>query len=342
MKCRPQIETLLVTAALVACAAAQAGSPKPASQTRQVSITTSAVDLNKPVARVNGAVLTDRDLVREEYVIFPYAKQHGGKIPREMESGIRDGALQMIIFDELAYQEARRRGFAISPTRLSKAETDLRRQFGSPAEFRYFVKTEFQDSEPLLREKIKRSLLIEQLLKIEVQSKAKISDTQLSTFYEQNPKNFEYPEAFAIQTISIIPPAKASKSQLKQARQRADDALKQARATKTAQEFGLLAEKASDDDYRVMMGDHKWVSRDKMPPQMLEPALKMKDGQLSDLIQVDGNFVIFRMNRHVIAGKVKFEEIKDRLRAELQKKKADELRAELGKKLRKNAKIETL
>ncbi|HEX7892997.1 MAG TPA: peptidylprolyl isomerase, partial [Terriglobales bacterium] len=173
-------------------------------------------------------------------------------------------------------------------------------------------------------------------------SKAKISDTQLSTFYEQNPKNFEYPEAFAIQTISIIPPAKASKSQLKQARQRADDALKQARATKTAQEFGLLAEKASDDDYRVMMGDHKWVSRDKMPPQMLEPALKMKDGQLSDLIQVDGNFVIFRMNRHVIAGKVKFEEIKDRLRAELQKKKADELRAELGKKLRKNAKIETL
>src|SRR5215472_4457824 len=47
----------------------------------------------KPVVRVNGAVLTDADLVREEYTIFPYAKQHGGKIPVDMEPGIRKGAL---------------------------------------------------------------------------------------------------------------------------------------------------------------------------------------------------------------------------------------------------------
>ena len=32
----------------------------------------------KPVARVNGAVLTDGDLLREEYTIFPYARQHNG------------------------------------------------------------------------------------------------------------------------------------------------------------------------------------------------------------------------------------------------------------------------
>jgi len=33
---------------------------------------------DKPVARVNGAVLTDRDLLREMYAIFPYAQQHNG------------------------------------------------------------------------------------------------------------------------------------------------------------------------------------------------------------------------------------------------------------------------
>ena len=41
----------------------------------------------KPVARVNGAVLTDKDLVREEYLIFPYARQHDGKIPRRWPPG---------------------------------------------------------------------------------------------------------------------------------------------------------------------------------------------------------------------------------------------------------------
>src|SRR4030095_3734494 len=35
----------------------------------------------KPVARVNGTVLTDRDLLREMLTIFPYARQHGGKFP---------------------------------------------------------------------------------------------------------------------------------------------------------------------------------------------------------------------------------------------------------------------
>ena len=36
----------------------------------------------KPVARVNGSVLTDADLVREEYAIFPYARQHKAEFPR--------------------------------------------------------------------------------------------------------------------------------------------------------------------------------------------------------------------------------------------------------------------
>ena len=58
---------------------------------------------------MNGVVLTDRDLLQEEYTIFPYAKQHNGNIPPEMAPGIRNGALQMIIFEELVYQEAQKR-----------------------------------------------------------------------------------------------------------------------------------------------------------------------------------------------------------------------------------------
>ena len=49
---------------------------------------------HKPVARVNGAVLTESDLLREEYTIFPYARQHNGSIPPEMAPDIRNGALK--------------------------------------------------------------------------------------------------------------------------------------------------------------------------------------------------------------------------------------------------------
>ena len=93
----------------------------------------------KPVARVNGAVLTDRDLQREMFAIFPYARSTTAMIPQEMEPQIRKGAMQMIIFEELVYQEAQRRKITISPERLSRAEADFRKQFSSPAEYNDFV-----------------------------------------------------------------------------------------------------------------------------------------------------------------------------------------------------------
>ena len=146
--------------------------------------------------------------------------------------------------------------------------------------------------------------------------KAEFTLAEVKAYYEKNPARFAYPESFAIQTISIIPPDKATAAQLKEAKKRADDAYKQAKATKNAEEFGLLAEKISEDDYRVMMGDHKWVTRDKMPPEMLQAALKMQDGQTSELIQVGQNYVIFRLNRHVPGGKVPFDQVKVKLRQE--------------------------
>jgi hypothetical protein len=73
---------------------------------------------DKPVARVNGAVLTDRDLLREMFAIFPYARQHNG-FPKAQEASIRQGALEMIIFEELVYQEAMRRKLTVPPQNSS-------------------------------------------------------------------------------------------------------------------------------------------------------------------------------------------------------------------------------
>ncbi len=296
----------------------------------------------KPVARVNGVVLTDEDLLREMYTIFPYAKQHGGNFPKEMEPGIRKGALEMIIFEELAYQQAKKKSMTVSPERLERAQAQFRAQFSNPAEFRQYLQVEFQGNEQLLRDKIRRSLLIEKYLKVEVDNKSTVSSSELKSYYDKNPARFQYPESFAIQTISVIPPASATTVQLKEARKRAEDAYNQAKATKTSEEFGLLAEKISEDDYRVMMGDHKWVERSKMPPQMLQPAMKMKDGDVSELVQVDQNYVVFRLNRHIPAGTIKFEEVRVKLLKELEKNKTNEVRAVLDKKLRENAKVETL
>jgi len=297
----------------------------------------------RPVVRVNGAVLTDRDLLREMYTIFPYASQHNGSVPKAMEADIRNGAMKMMVFEELVYQEAVRRKMTVPPARMQRAEAEFRKQFPAAADFQDLLNAEFKGSQALLREKIKRSLLIEDLLKLEVNDKSNISIAQTKAYYDKNLGQFFVPESFAVQTISIIPPDNATPEQAKEARKRAEDALRQAKATKSYEEFGLLAEKISEDDFRVMMGDHKAVDRAKLPPAVSQAALSLQPGQVSGLIDLGNHaYTILRLNAHIAPGEKKFDEVKEDLRQQLQKKKTEELRRNLDARLRKNAKVEEL
>jgi peptidyl-prolyl cis-trans isomerase SurA len=296
---------------------------------------------DKPVARVNGAILTDADLVREEYAIFPYARQHNG-IPKEFEKQIRDGAMKMIVFEELAYQEAQRRKLIVSTAKLQRAEADFRKQFSTPEEYNTFLQADFHGSRELLLEKIRRSLLIEAFLKTEVEEKSVVSPAEVRTFYDKNPARFHRPESFTFQTITILPPAKATAEQLKEARTRGENALRQAKATKTAEEFGLLAEKISDDDYRVMMGQHKPLPVDQVAPQVLKAFNSMHPNDMSGLIQVEQAYTIVRLQAHTPAGQTPFVEVKAQLQKELQQTRTNQIRSALDQRLRKNAQIDEL
>jgi|HubBroStandDraft_1064217.scaffolds.fasta_scaffold98152_2 peptidyl-prolyl cis-trans isomerase SurA len=327
-----------------AVASAQAPSHSTAAFTHasaQAPASVALTAIGKPVAKVNDSVLTDADLVREEYAIFPYARQHNG-IPKELEPQIRSGALKMIIFEELVYQEALRRNLTVPAAKMQQAETDFRKQFATPDEFNALLQSEFHGSEQLLREKIQRSLLIESLLKSEVEKKSAVSLAEVRAYYDKNPARFDNPESFTFQTISVLPPANATAAQLKEGRLRAERALRQAKLTRTAEEFGLLAEKISDDDYRVMMGQHKPVAIDQLAPQVVKALLAMHVGDVSDVIQIEQAYTVLRLGEHTPPGKAKFEDVKAQLEKELQQNKTNQVRSALDKKLHQNAKIEVL
>jgi parvulin-like peptidyl-prolyl isomerase len=310
----------------------------PAQQTTDLQIKGLQIS-DKPVARVNGAVLTDRDLLREMYAIFPNAKQHNG-FPKGQEASIRQGALEMIIFEELVYQEARRRTLTISDVRLNQAEADFHKQFHSPEDYDQYMQAEMHGSRQVLRQQIQRALLIDEILKAEVENKSEVSLAEVRAYYDKNPARFRQPESFSIQSISILPPQKPTPELIEQNRKRAEAALRQAKVTRNYDEFGLLAEKLSEDDFRVNMGDHKAVSRDKLPPQIVQAAEAMQAGQVSDAIQIQNAFTIFRLNAHNPARLQPFAEVKADLQTELGKSKYERLRSSLAKQLRARAKIE--
>jgi peptidyl-prolyl cis-trans isomerase SurA len=342
MKYQVSICTVLLAALSVASAQVASHSPTAVAKTTPSpsAAQASAPQVgDKPVARVNGAVLTDRDLLREMYAIFPYAQQHNG-FPKAQEAAIRQGALEMIIFEELVYQEAVRRKLTVPPEKLNRAETEFRKQFKSPDQYQEYMQTEMHGSAQQLHQQMKRSLLIEQLLKSDVENRSGVSLAEVKAYYAKNPAKYLQPESFSFQSISVVPPLKPTAAQAKEAQKAAEDALRQAKATKTYQDFGLLAEKISQDDFRVNLGDHKVIGRDKLPPQILKAFAAMQPGQVSGLIQIESAYTIVRLNAHTAAKKKSLEEVKSDLKTELQKSKYEKLRSGLAKQLRAKAKIE--
>lgn len=295
----------------------------------------------KPVAKVNGAVLSEIDLLREMYAIFPYAQQHNG-FPKDLEPEIRRGALEMIIFEELLYQEGKKRNLSVAPERVAKGQTAFRKQFPTNAAYEQYLQAEMNGDKAVLKEKIRRSLLIERMLKTEVNPKAQVTPADVKAYYDKNSKQFEHGETFRLQTISIMPPQNGGADVAKEARKRAEDALKQAKATKSYREFGLLAEKVSDDDFHVNMGDHKEMEASKLPPEIVKAASKMKPGDVSELLQFGSVYTVFRVVSHTTAGKTPFAEVKVKLTSDLRKQKLQEVRSALGAKLRKSSKVEIL
>ena len=316
---------------------ARSHSAKPAARAVPVSTTQA-----KPVARVNGTVLTARDLLRQMLTDFPYARQHGGRFPKAIEGDMRDKALQEIVVDELMYQEALRRKLTVSPAKLQAEMRAFRKQFATKEEFQQYLKLEQGGSMANLSAKTSRALLIEQVMRTDVMAKTRVSVAEVRAYYDKHPEHFRRSETIAIQTISLVIPDNSTEKEKAEIRKRAEELLKEAKATKDYEGFGVLAEKKSEDDWHVMMGDHHTIFPGSMPPPVEKAAFAMKPGQISDLIQTENSWCIVRLNAHEDARLLPFAEVRPQIKQDMEAQKTGAARAQLVQRLTKNSKIELL
>jgi len=290
------------------------------------------------VARVNGVALTQTDLSDQEQVIFPYFRMHNGRIPPSAEPEIRREALHRLVLDELLYQEARRRNLKVPEAQLQKGLRELRQGFKSPEAYDAAVAKKY-GSVAALESRIRRNLLVRELWNTEVTRKSVVTAAELRTCYLKNKPRFVRPEAASIQSISIMLPRDATEQQKQQARKRAEELLPKARAAKNYEEFGVLAEQVSEDPWHVMMGDQKWKHRGEVDPEF-EPIFSMKPGETTGVVESREGFHILRVNDHQPQRQMRFAEISDQLRKELEAKGLEERAERFEQSLRKNAKIE--
>ncbi len=285
--------------------------------------------------------VTQSQLDEELQRLFPYYAIHGGKLPAGSEAELRKQAVHDAVLHELVYQEARRRKLQVPALKWQKRLQQVGKGFASRQAYEAAAVKKYGSVAEFER-RLRRAMLVEQLWDYEVARKSVVTPEIARAYYDSHKAQYVRPEAVWLQTITIKFPSSATAEQKREARNIAEQILVKAKAAKDYEEFGVLAEKLSQDDWRVMMGDHRWVHRGAVTPDIEQAVFSLKKGETSGLVETATGYMILRANDHQSKRQMSFAEMSASLRPTLERQRREKRAKQFEEALRSKAKVEML
>ena len=277
------------------------------------------------IAKVNGSAITIRDLESEIDRLLPRVSYHGS-VSKEAREELREQALDKLVDRELQYQDALAKGLKPDAGLVKQRMSNMRGQFQSKKEYQKALE-EAGLTEGRLRLQVEKDVLVNQHIERTVTGPSRMSDEDLKEYYTRNPEKFRQPETVHVRIFS----AKEEK--------KARDA--HARIT-GGEAFGNVAGRMSEDNYRIKGGDIGSIHRGRLLPELEDAAFSLKQGEVSAVIKAESMWYILKVEGSSPARQLTFDEVKDKLRKELEAKRAKEITNTWMAELKSKAKIEFL
>ncbi|GGI52944.1 SurA N-terminal domain-containing protein [Oxalicibacterium solurbis] len=151
-----------------------------------------------------------------------------------------------------------------------------------------------------------------------VASQINVSDADIKSYYEQNKSHYGTPEQRRASHILIAVKKDATDAEKTAAKEKAEKLLETLR--KNPQQFADLAKKNSDDPGSAERGgDLDFFSKGMMVPSFEDAAFKLKQGELSGLVQSDYGYHIIKVTAIKPATVKTLDEVKGEIAGEIRK-----------------------
>lgn len=190
------------------------------------------------VAKVNGAVITERNLDEAMEQLMPRTFFHGTSDPQR-RAEYREKALEALIKQELQYQDALARGIKADSGQVKEQLKQVRDSFKTSREYHYWLERT-RITEGQLKERIEKRLIVRTAVKRISEESARMEEKAVQAYYQDHRDKFQEPESARVRVISTKDAKKA------------DAILGKLRA---GADFSALAMELSEDDYRAKGGD---------------------------------------------------------------------------------------
>ncbi len=271
---------------------------------------------------------------------------------------IKERVVNELIVRELLEQEMDKRDIKVTKEDTENAIKEIVDKVGSKEQLQQILKqngVSAADFRKDLAQEVRMKKLAKEL------GNSDVSDADAKKYYNENIKQFKYPEKVRASHILIaVNPqeieeiitsnkenAGLSKDEIKK-KVDAEIAAKKAKADKVLAEvkkdpsqFAKIAKENSDDTTTAVKGGELgFFSAQEMVPEFSKAAFSMKPNTVSGLVKTNFGYHIIMVTDRMAAGQEPFEKVKNDIKAYLQNQKQLQLIDNLVESLKKNSSIE--
>jgi peptidyl-prolyl cis-trans isomerase C len=277
----------------------------------------SAGDLKKAVARVNGKEITRAELNQAKKIIL--ANKPGLQIPPLLQKEFETQALNQLISSELLFQPSQKLEIKDLDKQAEDKLAEIKKRFPDPKVYAAELQKIGVDEKGLL-ESTRRDLAIAYLVNTQIAPQIKVSEEEIKKFYDENLDKFRQEEQVRASHILIGVDSKASPEEKRAAREKVEKLHKE---LVNGADFAKLAGDNSTCPSSKQGGDLGYFGKGKMVPQFEQAAFALQPGGLSDVVETRFGYHIIKLADRKKAEKIPLSAARDRIESYLRLQKTN-------------------
>jgi len=187
------------------------------------------------------------------------------------------------------------------------------------------------------RRQMRERIIVGMMKSREVDAQVMISPRDVRRIYEENPKKYTREAKVRIRVI-LIQGATNEADRVARGKVVEDALLK----IREGADFATVAREISEDGKAKDGGDWGWNDVRDLRPELAVPVKALQKNRVSDVIRMDGNYYLIKLEDSMLAGPIPFEEVRSAIEKDLRKKEIRRVTDGWMARLRKDAYIEII
>jgi parvulin-like peptidyl-prolyl isomerase len=235
----------------------------------------------------------------------------------------RRKALDKLVLQELAYQQARTQGVSIGADKVDMAIRNLKDNLGGEKEYNAYLSQQ-NVTESQLRAQVERSLTIELMYAQEVLAKVSIPEETVKQEYEKQKHLYIVPEKISVTDVHILDKIAPAKT--------AEGLLEKIKADTDKDPWHLVL-----DGSFIVKNIELSSNKDKA---LYEAAKRLKPGELSAVLTTATGTHIIRLTGYTAERQLSYDEVRTKLELKFKTTAQEQRTREWEQELRLHAKID--